>query len=229
MTARVPISAADVARLLEAMGVDRVIAVDLHCGQIQGFFGPRVPVDNLDAGTIGVNYFLNKQLVNPMVISPDAGGVYRAKKFLEDYNARTGSEPAGLAMIIKQRPRAGEVERMDLVGSVAGCDVIIVDDMIDTAGTLCTAADNLKANGANRVFAFASHGLFSGPASDRIKRSVLEEVVVVNTVPLRSTAKTNEKIKMLSIAPLLASSILRVHLKQSLSSLFKGEKATAKP
>jgi ribose-phosphate pyrophosphokinase len=124
---------------------------------------------------------------------------------------------------------AAQVERMDLVGSVAGADVIIVDDMIDTAGTLCTAADNLKANGANRVFAFASHGLFSGPASDRIKRSVLEEVVVVNTVPLRSNARTNDRIVQLSIAPLLASSILRVHLKQSLSSLFKHEKAESEP
>merc|ERR1719468_112606 len=124
-------------------------------------------------------------------------------------NFGTGLD-AGLAMIIKQRPKAGQVESMDLVGSVSDSDVVIVDDMIDTAGTLCLAAANLKANGARRVFAFASHGLFSGPASTRIQRSVLEEVVVVNTVPLRANAKTNHKIKQLSVAPLLANAILRV-------------------
>ena len=223
MTARVPISAADVARLLEAMGVDRVIAVDLHCGQIQGFFGPRVPVDNLDAGVIGVSYFKNRGLSNPIVVSPDAGGVYRAKQFREGMNSGTDLD-AGLAMIIKQRPKAGQVERMDLVGTVAGSDVVIVDDMIDTAGTLCKAADNLRAQGAKRVFAFASHGLFSGPASDRIKRSVLEEVVVVNSVPLKPSLKTNPKVKQLSVAPLLATAIARVHLKQSVSSLFQHKK-----
>ena len=152
MTARVPISAADVARLLEAMGVDRVVAVDLHCGQIQGFFGPRVPVDNLDAGTVGVKYFINKGLTNPVVVSPDAGGVYRAKQFREGLNLQAPGLDAGLAMIIKQRPKAGQVERMDLVGNVDGCDVVIVDDMIDTATTLCIAADELKkAGGECRV------------------------------------------------------------------------------
>lgn len=222
MAARVPISAADVARLLEAMGVDRVVAVDLHCGQIQGFFGPRVPVDNLAAGIVGVKYFANKNLVNPVVISPDAGGVYRAKQFREGLNLQNSTYDAGLAMIIKQRLKAGQIERMDLVGSVEGSDAVIVDDMIDTAGTLCTAAEQLKANGARRVFAFASHGLFSGPASDRIARSVLEEVVVTNTIPLKAGAKTNEKIVQLSVAPLVAEAIKRVHLRQSVSDLFKG-------
>jgi ribose-phosphate pyrophosphokinase len=222
MTARVPISAADVARLLEAMGVDRVVAVDLHCGQIQGFFGPRVPVDNLDAGTVGVAYFAAKGLVNPVVVSPDAGGVYRAKQFREGLNMQAPALDAGLAMIIKQRPKAGQIEHMDLVGSVENSDVVIVDDMIDTAGTLCAAAANLKANGARKVFAFASHGLFSGTASDRIARSVLEEVVVTNTIPLKASAKANEKIVQLSVAPLLAEAIKRVHLKQSVSELFKG-------
>ena len=146
MQARVPISAADVARLLEAMGVDRVVAVDLHCGQIQGFFGPRVPVDNLDGGTVGVSYFGDKDLHNPTIVSPDAGGVYRAKKFREGM-AQKYDVDAGLAMIIKQRARANEVDRMDLVGSVVDSDVVIVDDMIDTAGTLGKAADVLVANG----------------------------------------------------------------------------------
>lgn len=230
MAARVPISAADVARLLEAMGVDRVIAVDLHCGQIQGFFGPRVPVDNLAAGVVGVKYFASKlrsegrSLVNPVVISPDAGGVYRAKQFREGLNIAQPGADAGLAMIIKQRPKAGAIERMDLVGTVEGCDAIIVDDLIDTAGTLCTAAEQLKQHGARDVYAFASHGLFSGPASDRIARSVLKEVVVTNTIPLKATAKTNEKIVQLSVAPLVAETIKRVHLRQSVSELFKENK-----
>merc|ERR1719215_449126 len=111
MTARVPISAADVARLLEAMGVDRVVAVDLHCGQIQGFFGPRVPVDNLDGGVVGINYFGNKDLHNPVIVSPDAGGVYRAKKFKEGLAHKFDMHDTGLAMIIKQRARAGAVDK----------------------------------------------------------------------------------------------------------------------
>jgi ribose-phosphate pyrophosphokinase len=229
MTARVPISAADVARLLEAMGVDRVVAVDLHCGQIQGFFGPRVPVDNLAGGVVGVKYFAHKALVNPVVISPDAGGVYRAKQFREGLNLTAPSMDAGLAMIIKQRPKAGQIERMDLVGSVEGADCVIVDDMIDTAGTLCQAAEHLKANGARRVYAFASHGLFSGPASDRIARSSLEEVVVTNTIPLKAAAKTNDKITQLSVAALVAETIKRVHLRQSVSALFDKEKVGRVP
>jgi ribose-phosphate pyrophosphokinase len=220
MTARVPISAADVARLLEAMGVDRVIAVDLHCGQIQGFFGPRVPVDNLDGGMVGVTYFGQRDdMVNPVVISPDAGGVYRAKKFREHLDKRHGVK-AGLAMIIKQRHKPGEIERMDLVGSVDGSDVVIVDDMIDTAGTLCKAANELQKYGARRVFAFASHGIFSEPASKRIAESVLEEVVVTNTIPLPKSCVDNSKIRAESVAPLIANAIRRIHEKKSVSELF---------
>ena len=157
MQARVPISAADVARLLESMGVDRVIAVDLHCGQIQGcttninpagneiishtlrsstgFFGPRVPVDNLDGGTVAVSYFGDMDLLNPVIVSPDAGGVYRAKQFREAL-AKKHEVDCGLAMIVKQRVKPGEIGQMDLVGSVEGCDAIIVDDMVDTAGDI---------------------------------------------------------------------------------------------
>lgn len=221
MTARVPISAADVARLLESMGVDRVVAIDLHCGQIQGFFGPRVPVDNLDGGHVGVEYFAQKELVNPVIVSPDAGGVYRAKKFREGIVRYTDKADCALAMIVKQRRRAGEIASMDLVGQVKDCDCILVDDMIDTAGTLCAAAEELKAAGARRVFAYASHGLFSGPASDRIKKSCLSEVVVCNSIPLQSQAKLNTKIMQLSVAPLLAEAICRIHTKQSISALFK--------
>ncbi len=220
MTARTPISAADVARLLESMGVDRVVAIDLHCGQIQGFFGPRVPVDNLDGGVIGVSYFGNYDLHSPVVVSPDAGGVYRAKNFREGLAAKHDLDP-GLAMIIKQRVKANEVDRMDLVGNVEDSDVIIVDDIIDTAGTLCKAADVLKEHGARRVFAFASHGLFNGPANARLAKSELTEVVVLDTIPLSEESKANSKIRQLSIAHILAQAIQNIHSKKSVSALFK--------
>jgi len=220
MQARVPISAADVARLLEAMGIDRVIAVDLHCGQIQGFFGPRVPVDNLDGGVIGVDYFGSKDLHNPVVISPDAGGVYRAKKFKEGLENKYEME-AGLAMIIKQRARAGSIDQMDLVGNVKDADCIIVDDMIDTAGTMCKASDVLIAKGARRVFAFASHGLLSGPGNDRIANSSMEEVVILNTIPTSPQRDANDKLTELSVAELLAKAIFNIHAKKSVSALFK--------
>lgn len=221
MQARVPISAADVARLMEAMGIDRVIAVDLHCGQIQGFFGPRVPVDNLDGGIVGLDYFGSKDLYNPVVVSPDAGGVYRAKKFKEGLAQKYDMQDIGLAMIVKQRARAGSVDQMDLVGDVKGCDCILVDDMIDTAGTLCKAADVLVANGAKRVFAFASHGLLSGPGNDRIANSKMEEVVILNTIPTSPQRDANEKLTELSVAPLLAQAIFNIHAKKSISALFK--------
>eukprot|EP01038_Epipyxis_sp_PR26KG_P014249 gene14249-19122_t len=220
MQARVPISAADVARLLEAMGVDRVVAVDLHCGQIQGFFGPRVPVDNLDGGTVGISYFGDMDLVNPVVVSPDAGGVYRAKQFREALSKKHDLD-CSLAMIVKQRAKANEIERMDLVGSVDGCDAIIVDDMVDTAGTLCKAAEELKQRGARRVFAFATHGVLSGPAVSRIANSVLTELVVLDTVPVTEAAVATGKITTLSVAPLLAQAIFNIHNKKSLSALFK--------
>lgn len=221
MQARVPISAADVARLLESMGVDRVIAVDLHCGQIQGFFGPRVPVDNLEGGIVGIDHFGGKDLHNPVIVSPDAGGVYRAKKFKEGLAYKYGWDHTGIAMIIKQRARAGTVDQMDLVGDVKDCDCIIVDDMIDTAGTLCKAADVLIAMGARRVFAFASHGLLSGPGNDRIANSKLEECVILNTIPSTPQRAANVKLTELSVAPLLAQTIFNIHAKRSISALFK--------
>ncbi len=220
MTARVPISAADIARLLEAMGVDRVIAVDLHCGQIQGFFGPRVPVDNLDGGMVGISYFGDMDLVNPVIVSPDAGGVYRAKQFREALSKKHDVD-CGLAMIVKQRAKANEIERMDLVGSVENSDAIIVDDMVDTAGTLCKAADELKKLGARRIFAFASHGVFSNPAASRIANSAITELVVLDTVKLNDTAAATGKIHQLTVGPLLAQAIYNIHNKKSISALFK--------
>jgi len=231
MSSRVPISAADVSKLIEIMGVDRVIACDLHCGQIQGFFGPRIPVDNLMAGIVAVPHFQSIDLINPVIISPDAGGVYRAKTFLGFLT--TPSVIPGLAMIIKQRAAANQVERMDLVGSVKGADCIIVDDLIDTAGTLCEAAAQLKKHGAKRVYAFATHGLFSRDALSKIHNSPLEQVIVTNTIPLPGTDNESSiahlkpkcegpttKIKQLSVALLLAESIRRSHQKESLSQLF---------
>jgi len=219
MTSRVPISAADVAKLLEAMGVDRVVALDLHCGQIQGFFGPRTPCDNLNGSVVALSYFANLGL-NPektVIVSPDAGGVYRAKNF-RDGLKRQGLD-CGLAMIVKQRERANSIAKMDLVGDVTGCDCIIVDDMIDTGGTLCKAGRELKTRGANRVFAFATHGLFSGPAIERIRMSDFEKVVVTNSIPLEPK-KRIDKIAVISVASLLAGSIFKIHFRESLSKLF---------
>jgi len=217
MQSRVPISAADVARLLEAMGVDRVIAVDLHCGQIQGFFGPRTPCDNLDGSLVALGYFKDLGLENPVVVSPDAGGVYRAKRF-RDSLTQLGCD-CGLAMIVKQRIGAGKVGSMDLVGDVKDRDCIIVDDMIDTAGTLCKAGDELKTWGARRIYAFATHGLFNGPALERIRNSSFEKVIVTNSVPLADGE--HDKIEQISIAGLLAKAIYSVHFKCSISDLFR--------
>ncbi|CDI76390.1 phosphoribosylpyrophosphate synthetase, putative [Eimeria praecox] len=228
MNSRVPISAADVARMMEAMGVDRVVAVDLHCGQIQGFFGPRVPVDNVEAQIVGLDYFESKELDKPVVVSPDAGGVYRARKFQEGM-VRRGYKDCSIAMLIKRRIKANEVESMDLVGSVEGRDAIIVDDMIDTAGTLVEAARELKKKGARRVYAFATHGLFSGPAIDRIQKSALEEVVITDTIKARPMVTSCKKIKILSISILLADAIRRIHQKESLNDLFNFASAPRLP
>ena len=215
-TPRVPISAADIALLLEVAGIDRIVTIDLHCGQIQGFFH-NAPVDNLYAETMFVPYFAEKQLHNPVIVSPDAGGVDRAKKFQENL-ARQGTSPR-LAIISKQRAGAGVIEMMNLIGDVEGCDVIIVDDMCDTAGTLVQAAQLLRDKGAVRVFAAITHGVFSGPALDRIRHSVIEELVISDTIPLKANAPEN--IHCISIAPLLGEAIRRIYLGESVSSLFQ--------
>ena len=242
LAARVPISAADVARLLETIGVDRVIAIDLHCGQIQGFFGPRVPVDNLGASVAGLEYFVQKSDIEDMdkimVISPDAGGVYRAKKFQENLIQR-GFTKTKLAMIIKMRAEAGKIERMTLVGDFkqskqegesldkedAGWDAIIVDDMIDTGGTLCKAASELKKMGVKKVYAFATHGLFSGRAPQLIGESDLEKVIVTNTIPMRQEMldhkPARDKVVQIPIGMLIAETIRRIHQKESVSEIFE--------
>ena len=226
MQSRVPISAADVARLLEAMGVDRVVAVDLHCGQIQGFFGPRTPVDNLDGAVACLNHFNDLvESEQTVIVSPDAGGVYRAKRF-RDGLKKMGKD-CGLAMLVKQRLAAGVIEQMDLVGEVQGKDCIIVDDMIDTAGTLCKAGAELKKRGARKIYAFATHGLFNGPALERISQSAFEKVVVCNTVPYRAGPEAaGGKIECLSIASLLAKAIYSIHFNTSISQIFEIEEAS---
>lgn len=216
-TPRVPISASDVAMMLEDGGVDRVIAVDLHCGQIQGFFHD-TPVDNLYASTIFVPYFATKELKNPVILSPDAGGVDRAKRFKEllaDFGVETS-----FGIIIKQRAAAGVVGKMDLVGDVNGCDVIIVDDLCDTAGTLVRAAEELKSFGAERIFACITHPVFSGPALKRLEDSVFTEVVVTDTIP-HSADKLPENITKLSVAPLLAEVVFCIHKDLPISALFE--------
>eukprot|EP00747_Dinoflagellata_sp_TGD_P100660 gnl/TRDRNA2_/TRDRNA2_168099_c0_seq1.p1 gnl/TRDRNA2_/TRDRNA2_168099_c0~~gnl/TRDRNA2_/TRDRNA2_168099_c0_seq1.p1 ORF type:complete len:221 (+),score=43.87 gnl/TRDRNA2_/TRDRNA2_168099_c0_seq1:41-664(+) len=201
--------------MMSTMGVDRVICIDLHCGQIQGFFPPTVPVDNLAAGPVGAHYFAEKMsLHEPVVISPDAGGVARAKEFrqvLEKTHAAVG-----LAMIIKQRAAASVIEKMDLVGSVDGKDCIIVDDMVDTGGTLCEAAKELKKHGARKIYAFITHGLLNGPAAERISQSVIDLLVVTNTVPLPEKCLGVNNIRQLSIAPLLAETLKRNIQRESL-------------
>ena len=220
---RTTISAADVARLMETVGVDRIVTVDLHAEQIQGFFGPRTATENIYAAPVALQYFSEKNLKNPVVVSPDAGGVKRAKVFKEGLDA-IGIK-SELAMIIKQREAAeGEsnqkVGQMDLVGNVDGCDCILVDDMIDTAGTLCSAADELLAMGANSVYAFCCHGLFNSPAVDRIEASSLSEVLVANTLPLRPDVSENTtKIKVLSVGPLIGETIRRMNSGESVSDM----------
>jgi ribose-phosphate pyrophosphokinase len=215
MDSRVPISAADVASMISTMGVDRVICVDLHCGQIQGFFPPTVPVDNLSAGRVGAYYFAEKtDLHKPVVVSPDAGGVARAKAFRQVLEAQ--GHAAGLAMIIKQRAAASKIEKMDLVGNVEGADCIIVDDIVDTGGTLCEAAAQLKKFGARNIYAFITHGLLNGPAPERIGKSDLYELVVTNTVPLTEGCLKLSNVKQLSLAPLLAETLRRNIMHESL-------------
>merc|ERR1719387_1831707 len=190
-------------------------------------------MDNLQTSTLGVEHFCEAGKLEhpPVVVSPDAGGVYRAKTFQEGMIVR-GFKDCALAMLIKHRPEANKIDRMDLVGDVDGRDAIIVDDIVDTAGTLCEAAKQLKLNGAKRVFAFITHGLLSGPALDRIGNSVLEELVITDTLVSLNKEKASNcpKVKTVSVSRLLAEAIRRTHQKESLSDLFKHESySTQKP
>jgi ribose-phosphate pyrophosphokinase len=211
---RTPITAKLVADLLTAAGVTRVVAIDLHAGQIQGFFG--MPFDHLYANRVVLDYLQPKfRETHPVLVSPDAGGVERARAYAKRLNA-------DLAIIDKRRERdvANISEVMHIIGEVEGRDCIILDDMIDTAGTLCNAAKALANEGARRVFAAATHGVLSGEAVQRIKGSVLEEVVITDTIPLRPGAAETGKFKVLSVASLLGEAITRIHKGDSVTSLF---------
>ena len=208
---RVPITAKLVADLITTAGCQRVLAVDLHAGQIQGFFD--IPVDHLFAAPpVIVDYLVKKDLKDPVLVSPDAGGVERARAIAKRLNA-------GLAIIDKRRDGPNVAVFMYLIGDVKGKDVVVIDDMIDTAGTLIQAVDAVKREGARRVLACAVHGVLSGPAIKRIQDSALEEVVITNSVPL-APEKANPKIHVLSVAPLLAEAIRRIHDEESVSTLF---------
>ena len=208
---RTPISAKLVASLLEAAGVNRVLSVDLHAGQIQGFFD--VPFDHLFAMPAMLQSHLETHYRGAVVVSPDAGGVERARAYSKRLNGT-------LAIIDKRRERANESEVMNIIGDVRGKRCVVVDDILDTAGTMCNAARALMSAGAASVSASVSHPVLSGPAISRIEESPLEEVIVSNTVPLSEAGRACKKIKVVSVAPLLAEAIRRIHHSDSVSSLF---------
>jgi ribose-phosphate pyrophosphokinase len=208
---RTPITAKLVADLITVAGVTRMVALDLHAGQIQGFFN--LPFDNLFAMPVFLDY-LQPRFREPVVlVSPDAGGVERARAYAKRMNG-------DLAIVDKRRERANVSEVMNVIGDIKGRDCIILDDMIDTAGTLCQAAVALKEHGARRVFAAATHGVLSGKAIERIAASPLESVVITDTIPLPPEAATCDKVKVLSVGKLLGEAIKRIHHSDSVSSLF---------
>jgi len=207
---RVPISAKVVAEMLMAVGVRRVLCMDLHAGQIQGFFN--IPVDHLYAAPVLIDH-IRENFDDFIMISPDAGGVERTRAFAKRLNC-------GLAIIDKRRDRPNHSEAMHVIGDVKGKIAILMDDMVDTAGTLCHGADTLIENGAKEVHACCSHGVLSGPAVDRLNSSAIKSLVVTNTIPLRENARECGKIKVLSVSSLLAEAIRRIHNEDSVSSLF---------
>ncbi len=208
--AREPITAKLVANLLETAGATRVISLDLHATQIQGFFD--IPVDQLVGVPLLSDYFKDKQMEDIVIVSPDHGGVVRARKMADRLKAP-------IAIIDKRRPKPNVAEVMNIVGNIEGKTAIIIDDIIDTAGTITLAANALVENGAKEVYACCTHPVLSGPAIERIEHSKIKELVVTNTIPL-SDDKLIPKIKMLSVAPLIAKAIIHVHEERSVSQLF---------
>ncbi len=207
---RVPISAKVVAEMLMVVGVRRVLCMDLHAGQIQGFFN--IPVDHLYAAPVLIDYIKNK-FEDVIMVSPDAGGVERTRAFAKRLNC-------GLAIIDKRRDRPNHSEAMHVIGDVNGKVAMLMDDMVDTAGTLCSGANTLLESGAKEVHACCSHPVLSGPAVDRLKASSIKSLVVTNTIPLQDNAKSCDKIEVLSVSSLLAEAIRRIHNEDSVSSLF---------
>jgi len=208
---RVPITSKLVADLITAAGANRVLTVDLHAGQIQGFFN--IPVDNLFAAPVLLEYLRSKKFSKLTVVSPDAGGVERARAFAKRLNA-------ALAIIDKRRDKPNVAQVMNIIGDVKGRDCLMLDDMVDTAGTLAEGASALKTNGASKIYAACTHAVLSGPAITRINESAIDEVIATNTIALDSKQQECKKLIVLSVAPLLADAITRIHEETSLSSLF---------
>ena len=213
---RVPISAKVVANMLEAVGVERLLTMDLHADQIQGFFN--IPVDNIYASPVLLSDLKGKNYQDLVVVSPDVGGVVRARALAK----QLGCE---LAIIDKRRPKANVSEVMHVIGDIEGRNCVIMDGMIDTAGTLVKAAEVLKERGALKVFAYCTHPVFSGPAVERLKASQIDEVVITNTIPLNEAGRACAKIRQLSVASLFAETIRRISDGESVTSLFSDQNA----
>ena len=210
-SARVPITAKLVANMLTSAGIDRVLTVDLHADQIQGFFD--MPVDNVYATPVLLKDIRSQRIEDLIVVSPDVGGVVRARAVAKALNT-------DLAIIDKRRPKANVAEVMNIIGDVQGRTCLIVDDMIDTANTLCKAASALKERGAERVLAYATHAIFSGQAVDRINNSDIDQVVITDTIPLSAQAKQSSRIRVVSIGGLIAETLRRINNEESVSYLF---------
>lgn len=212
-SARVAISAKVVADMIGTVGIDRILTVDLHADQIQGFF--KIPVDNVYGSPVLVDHAIAANYENPIVVSPDVGGVVRARAIAKQIN------DLDLAIIDKRRPQANETRVMNVIGDVSGKTCILVDDIVDTAGTLCTAAAALKEEGAVKVVAYITHPVLSGPAVARISASELDEMIVTDTIPLHQEAAACGKITQLSLDGLLAECIRRVSNEESISAMFR--------
>ena len=210
-SARVAITAKVVANMLTGVGVDRVLTMDLHSDQIQGFFD--IPVDNIYASPILLSDVWKQNFQNLVVVSPDVGGVVRARALAKQMDA-------DLAIIDKRRPKPNVAKVMNIIGEVSGRTCLIMDDMVDTANTLCEAAAALKDKGAERVIAYCTHPVLSGPAIERIEKSALDELVVTDTIPLREDARNCKRIRQLSVAELMAETMRRISAEESVSSLF---------
>jgi ribose-phosphate pyrophosphokinase len=209
---RVPITAKVVANMLTSVGVDRVLTIDLHADQIQGFF--ECLVDNVYASPILMGDIWKQKYPDMIVVSPDVGGVVRARAIAKQL------DDADLAIIDKRRPQANQAQVMNIIGEVEGKTCIIVDDMVDTAGTLCKAADALKDHGAKGVFAYCTHPVLSGKAIENVENSTMNELVVTDTIPLSAEAAACTRIRQVSVAGLLAETIRRIHSEESVSSLY---------
>ncbi len=208
---RVPISAKLVADLIVTAGAHRVLTLDLHTGQTQGFFN--IPVDHLYATPVFIDHLKKKKFKNLVVVSPDAGGVERARAFAKRMNA-------GLAIVDKRKEGPNQIKVMNIIGDVAGKEILILDDMIDTAGTLTQAAEAIQANHSGKITAVCTHPILSGPALDRLNASPIDQIIVTNTIPLKGADEKYKKIRVLSVAPLLGEAIRRIHKETSISNLF---------